>query len=66
MKPGTIQPATASAGPPIRWIYRPMIAITALAITSCTFTVAADGSKSGTLDGNAVIPIARAVIVATK
>lgn len=38
----------------------------AIALSSCTFTVAADGSKSGTLDGKSVVPIARAIIVATK
>lgn len=37
-----------------------------LALASCTFNVAADGSKSGTVDASALVPIARAIIVATK
>jgi hypothetical protein len=43
-----------------------LILAAVFAASSCTFTVGADGSKSGTLDGKSVVPIARAIIVATK
>ena len=46
----TIKPATASCGPPIRWIYRPLVALTVIAMTSCggTFVLMPDGTVSYT------------------
>jgi hypothetical protein len=50
MKKIRIQPATASCGPPIRWIYRPLLASAAIAMSSCggTFTLRPDGSLAYT------------------
>ncbi len=46
MKKIRIQPATASCGPPTRWIYRPLVVMVVIAMTSCggTFTLRPDGT----------------------
>ncbi len=53
----TIKPATASCGPPIRWIYRPLVALTVIAMSSCQLTFEPDGSKSVIIDGASLVQI---------